>query len=235
MAGSKGSLKVRVDMKKNRLYCTIAGSISKTDMERFYTDVRFGVADLQAGFDVVTDLTNCHFGHLAAIPALRKVMHYLTANGVREVVRVINKKHMIYTQAVNLAALVQGYRPVYVNTLEEAEAFLEGANGRHGLRFNLLKKELRFGAGDLSELGRLTNISISGCAIETDAPLPVEGERLQISASLTGPKSVKIDFLFAATVVRLFDGGFAATFDDISAEDQERLQECLVQESRWDV
>lgn len=46
MAASSSKMKVRVDMRKNRLYCTVAGKITKADMEKFYTEVRFGVADL---------------------------------------------------------------------------------------------------------------------------------------------------------------------------------------------
>ena len=75
MTGSKA--KVRTDIKKNRLYITLPTCINTKELEKIYSDVRFGVADLKPGFDVVTNLNHCSIGHLSAIPTLRKITAYL--------------------------------------------------------------------------------------------------------------------------------------------------------------
>ena len=49
--------KVKTDIKKNRIYITLPSTIVKKDLEKIYSDIRFGVADLKPGFDVITDLT----------------------------------------------------------------------------------------------------------------------------------------------------------------------------------
>ncbi|MCF6178022.1 MAG: PilZ domain-containing protein [Geopsychrobacter sp.] len=235
MAGSNNNFKVRLDMPKNRLYCTVGGNVTKIDVERFFTDVRFSVADLKPGFDVVTDFTNCHFGHLAAIPTFRKIMHYFASKGVRDVVRVVNTNNLIYKQALNFAARVQGYSPVYVETLKEAEELLDRSGRRTELRFNLFKKDIFYGTDSLSLQGELVNISISGCAIKTVADPPPVGQKMQVNLSLTGQQSVFQKFELSAVVARLLDGGFAVAFTKFEDADREKLWTCLVQESRLDV
>jgi len=235
MTSRKNTLKVRVDIKRNRLYCSIVGKISKSDMENFYTDVRFGVADLKPGFDVITDLTNCNFGHLAAIPAFRKVTHYLAGKGVGEVVRVVNPKSMIYRQAMNFASRAQGYKPVYVSTLQEAEEFLNHPEKRNGLRFSLLNTDIHFATETLSAVGKLIDISTSGCAVRTDAERPLVGQKLRISISLADQKSGSRTFEMGAEVSKVLDQGFAVVFIDVEDSEKEQLWECLVFESKRDV
>jgi PilZ domain len=235
MTSNKNTLKVRVDMKRNRLYCIVEGKITKADMEGFYTDVRFGVADLKPGFNVITDLTKCHIGHLAAIPTFRKVMHYLISNGVHEVVRVVNPQSMIYRQAINIAARIQGYKPVYVNTVKEAEELLDRPGGRKGLRFSLLNADIHFAADTASAMGKLVDISTSGCAVSSAADQPLVGQKLLLTISLADQQSNDKKFEIAAVVVRLFDGGFAVEFSDFEDSEKEKLWACLVDETRRDV
>ena len=52
------------DIKRNGLYITLSCDPSKKVLDKVYTDVRFCVADLKSGFDVVTDLSQCTLGHL---------------------------------------------------------------------------------------------------------------------------------------------------------------------------
>ena len=235
MTGSGSNMKVRVDMRKNRLYFTISGKITKADMEGFYTDVRFGVADLQPGFDVITDLSNCQIGHLAAIPTFRKVMHYIASKGVREVVRVVNPRNVIYRQIMNLAARFQGYIPVYVETVPAAEELLDSPRARKGLRFNLLNSEIYFGAEELSSIGKLKDMSISGCSLTSTAERPAVGEKIQVKILLYDQKGASKVFELASEVVRMFDGGFAVTFGEMEESVKNELKDCLVQEAKRDL
>lgn len=235
MAVPQSKLKVRVDMARNRLYCIIGGDITKADLEGFFTDVRFGVADLKPGFGVITDLTNCHLSHLAAIPTFRRVMHYLAGSNVGKVIRVVNTKNLIYQQAINLASRLPGYSSVYVKTMAEAEEFLDGACQREGLRYILLDKSIELRTESGSSSGTIINISVSGCAIKCPEPRPVVGQGGTVAFTLADKKSAHRDFEIEARVVRLFDDGFAVAYQNIADADKSGLQKCLVQESKLDV
>lgn len=235
MSGSENSLKVRVDIPRNRLYCSIAGKITGKDISGFYTDIRFGVADLKPGFDVVTDLTQCQLSHLAAIPTFRKIMHYLASKGVREVVRVVDRNSMVFRQAMNVTARFQGYKPVYVDTLNAADELLDQSNARNGLRFHLLKTQAVYETEDLSSDGRVLDISITGCAILTQTDIPAVGQKLRIKIALTVPKSEERVFELDAEVVRLISDGFAVTFTGYEDTTPKQLLDCLVYELKRDV
>ncbi len=88
------NLKVKNNIKKNRLYFTFSGKPTKEEMDRLYTDVRFNVSDLKQGFDVISDFSKCELVHLNGIKTFIKIMNYLLVNGVGEVVRVINENSL---------------------------------------------------------------------------------------------------------------------------------------------
>jgi hypothetical protein len=113
--------RVVVDAEKNRLNITLTGSISKEEVEKIYADVIICVPELQPGFSVVTDLTKCKLGHLSGIPTFQKIMEFLLENKVGRVVRVVGKAKLIFNQISRITENIQGYRAIYVATLEEAE------------------------------------------------------------------------------------------------------------------
>lgn len=228
--GGENSLKVRVDISRNRLYLVIAGKITGKDIDEFYTDIRFGVADLKPGFGVVTDLTQCQLSHLAAIPTFRKIMHYLADKGVREIVRVVNRDSMVFRQAMNITAHFQGYKPVYVDTITAADEMLDRSNARTGLRFHLLKTDVVYETDTLSSVGKILDISVTGCAILTQTDIPTVGQKLRIKIALTAPKSTDGVLGLDAEVVRLITGGFAVVFAGLEATTKKQLLDSLVHE-----
>lgn len=116
--------RVSANIRKKRLYITLHGVISKKEAERIYTDIRFCVSDLEPGFGVITDLTQCRFGHLSAITTSSKIMHFLLEKQVGPIIRIIEQRKVIYHQLLRLSDKNQGYDPNYVSTLQEAEALL---------------------------------------------------------------------------------------------------------------
>ncbi len=235
MATSGNSLKVRVDIPKNRIYCVIAGKITTKDITEFFTDIRFGVADLKPGFDVVTDLTQCNIGHLAVIPTFRKIMHYIASKEVREIVRVVDKKSIVFRQAMNVTAQIQGYKPVYVETLEEADELLDTSSARTGLRFCLLKTDITYESENQSSVGKILDISMSGCAIMTEAELPAIGQKLLLKVALSDRKTDNKMFELSAEVVRLLEGAFAVIFLEFEDANKKQFWDCLVYELKRDV
>lgn len=126
MGKAKRISRVSANIRKKRLYITLHGIISKKEAERIYTDIRFCVSDLEPGFGVITDLTQCRIGHLSAITTSRKIMHFLLEKQVGPIIRIIGQGKVIYLQLLKLSDKKLGYDPKYVSTLEEAEALLDG-------------------------------------------------------------------------------------------------------------
>ncbi len=116
---------VSANIRKNRLYITLQEVLSTKELEKLYTDIRFCVADLQPGFSVVNNLTQVRIGHLSAIGTYRKIMQFLMEKKVGQVVRVIGNAKIIYLQMLKLSDKIQHYQPIYVETIEEAEALLD--------------------------------------------------------------------------------------------------------------
>jgi hypothetical protein len=121
---AKRMSKVVADVEKNRLNITLTGRICKEEVEKIFADVVVCVPDLQPGFSVLTDLTQCKFGHLGGIPTFQRIMEFLLENKVGKVVRVVGKAKLIFNQISRITENIQGYRALYVATLEEAETKL---------------------------------------------------------------------------------------------------------------
>lgn len=124
MVKTKDTSTVTANIKKKRLYITLKGIISKKEADRLYTDIRFCVSDLEPGFAVITDLTQCRIGHLNAISTARKIMQFLLEKKVGKIIRIIGQRKVIYLQMLKLSDKMNGYEPKYVATLEEAEELL---------------------------------------------------------------------------------------------------------------
>lgn len=120
-AASMKPYRVVTDSKHNRLYISLVGTITKNNMERLYTEVRFGIADLSPGFDVITDLSRCPFGSLDSLGVIEKISSFLKTGQVNTVVRIVDRAQLIYKQATNFARMKPSYRVHYVKTMEEAE------------------------------------------------------------------------------------------------------------------
>ena len=230
------SLKVKADISKNRLYFTIAGQAVKEEMDKLYTDVRFCVADLRPGFDVISDLSECDIGHLSSVPTFRKIMNFLITKEVGDVVRIINVKSLIFKQVLNLSSRICGYKPIYVSTLEEAEEKLEKSIKRNGIRFHVNHLPVEYIANDMNGKGNIIDLSISGCAIES-ATLPVSAhDEISIKIEFRQQDVPSDEFIVKARVVRIQgDNIFAAEFKDLDEEIKDRLWKYLIAETQREI
>jgi hypothetical protein len=230
----KQRAKVTADIKQNRLYIALPGDASKMVLEKVYTDVRFCVADLKPGFDVVSDFSQCTIGHLNGIPILRKIMNYLVINQPREVVRVVGKRSLIFKQLMRLSSVLNGYKAIYVNTLEEAEEQLTHSTKRKGLRFQIHRPRVEYKRNQEEGEGNLVDISISGCAI-MGAKIPLRiGEEISITIPFHQDHETLTSFTLAAKVVRVQDDLFAVQFVDLNDDQKTQLYKCLAYEAQSD-
>ena len=120
----KQKSKVTADLKKNRLHVTLVGCLTVNDLQEIYTDIRFCVADLQPGFDAITDFSQCKVAHLAGIGTFRRIREHLQKNGIKLAIRIGGKRQLIFHQISKIAARNSDYQVIYVKTQEEAEALL---------------------------------------------------------------------------------------------------------------
>jgi hypothetical protein len=114
---------VSANIKRNRLDIILRGAISKKEVERIYTDIRFCTSDLEPGFAVITDLTEAQFGHLSAIGTFRKITKFLAEKQVGPVIRVVGRATIIFRQIAKLSSETD-YKPQYTKTRQEAEMLL---------------------------------------------------------------------------------------------------------------
>ncbi len=233
MASKQGST-VTADIKKNRLSITIACNISKKELEKIYTDVRFCVADLKPGFDVVTDLSQCTFGHLNGVPTLRKIMAYLTAKEPGEVVRIIGDTSLIFKQLLGFTSRFHSYKPIYVASLAEAEEKLAQSTRRQGLRFQLNQHEMEYTFDQEKGTGFLVDISISGCAIQEPTILPPMDGEVTLMLPLHQNPETMASFTLTAQTVRVEDDLFAVRFLEIDDAQKAQLYQCLAFEIQRD-
>jgi hypothetical protein len=211
--------KVTADLKNNRLNIIIPTTASQKEVEKVYSDIRFCVADLKPGFNVVTDYSHCTFAHLSAISPMRQIMDYLVSKQPGNIIRVMGETGLIAKQLLRFADKFQSYTPAYVNTQEEAEEYLANNTKRKGLRFKLHGHPIECTIDQKTETGALIDISVSGFAVQgLTIPLSPEQE-ISIAIPMNHGKDLTSSFISLANVVRVQEDMFAAQFHDLD-EDQ---------------
>lgn len=112
---------VRADIRRNRLYITLEGTVDKHAAEQVVGNIVHETGRLYPGFDVITDLTRAKIGHLNAASVFRGAMEFLAARGVRRVVRVVGRSKVILAQFMRLSNGFKVYKAIYVGSMEDAE------------------------------------------------------------------------------------------------------------------
>lgn len=231
MAAKKQS-KVKADIKKNRLYITFASTADKLEMEKIYTDVRFCVADLRPGFDVISDLAQCTVVHLNGLPALRKIMDYLVINQTGRVIRIVGDMSVAFKQFLAMSSKFQCYIPVYVTSLEEAEEELSCPIKPNGLRFQINQRQVAYSIELEEGTGHLIDISTSGCAVQEPTLSLATDAEISITIPLYQEPDTLSPFTLNARVVWVRGDRFAAQFHDLDDARKALLYTCLVHEGR---
>lgn len=224
----------KADVKQNRLYIKIARKIHKQDLNSLYTDIRFSVADLSPGFNVITDLSECTIASLNGVSTFRKISNFLIENRVGTVVRIMNDKSILFRQFVNFSARSQGYMPIIVSTLNEAESQIEATAERSGSRFRLHQQTAEFHGTSAHGTGLIVDISTSGCAIKTEAASPKVGDEISVIISFSSSEDLISDFKVDAKVIKVDDDWFAVQYTSLDEELKEQLWHRLVYESKSD-
>jgi len=216
---------------QNRLHITIYGNLSKKSLDKLYTEVRFCVADLNPGFCVITDLSDCSIAALSGIPTFRKITNYLITNKVGRVVRVIDEKKVVLRQLLNFTAKIQGYKADHFHNLAEAETSLS-AERRDGLRFVLHEQFVKFRIDNQEGTGLIYDLSTSGCAITITDELPTLGDKIFISIEFIKHEEILGLLECKAAVIWVKSNSFGLKFESMSDKLKDQLWGRLIYESK---
>jgi hypothetical protein len=232
MKANSKKLKATASIAQNRLYITIAGKLTKKNIDKLYTDIRFCVADLTPGFDVVNDISECTLAALSGIPTFKKITNHLITSRVGKIIRVIDEQKTVVKQVINFASKVQGYSVIYVSSLEEAENKLVQSQRRVGLRFYLHSQLVKYRLGETDGEGYISEISTSGCAIKSATLMPAVDDSISFATTFNKQENLIENFEILARVVRIEEESFSIKFETLDDEQKESLWERLVHESQ---
>ena len=226
--------RVTADITKNRLIIRLSSDARKKELEKVYLDIKNCLADLKPGFDVITDLTKCNFGHLSGVPIFLRIMEYLAANEAGQVVRVVGRMTIIFKQLIRLTSQFQGYKPIYVNTFVQAEERLDSAR-LNNLRLEIDRQPIQYMSNQETGTGYLVDLSISGCAVQDPTlPLAVDQEIAIVIPFQPDDKTFLSTPAIDATVVRVQEDLVTSQFIDLNSAQKTLLYNYLEYEARRD-
>ena len=226
----KPVVKATANIRKNRLHVAISGNIDSKSLEKLYTEIRFCVADLKKGFEVISDISQCNLLYVSSLPIYKKIIDYLIANNVGEIVRVIKNDNISFKQIINFSSKIHSIKPIYVASKEEAEVKLEQCIKRDGIRFQLNNLLLQYELNDAVGKGLVVDISVSGCAVESSSIPLVAEDLINLIITFDPHDTLASDFQLKARVVRVSDQQFAAQFLDLDEGQKEQLYKRLAYE-----
>ncbi|MBM9537812.1 PilZ domain-containing protein [Desulfobulbus alkaliphilus] len=222
-------VKAVADISRNRLYLTMSGHVDAKTLNALYTDIRFCVADLQPGFIVIDDSSECNLIYLSGLPVYKKIMDYLAANKVGEVVRVVQDT-ISHKQIINYTDKIQCYKTMYADQIEAAEKKLEATRRRNGIRFKLSGRSIEYTINNQNLSGTLVDLSISGCSVDVEGIVPAMAQELTIVLLFDRDDRHPSHFQIKTRVVRVSTSSFAVQFLDLDDDQQEQLYQRLVYE-----
>ncbi|WP_028584357.1 PilZ domain-containing protein [Desulfogranum mediterraneum] len=225
---------IRLDQANNILYFSLLGQLKKQNIESLYTDIRFSVADLRPGFHVVADYSRCDFWYISAIPVLNKIIEFLLSQEVGSTIRIVRKDNTLFRQFLQLHDTIQGYKPIYVSSREEAEKLLTDDAiiiDRKGKRYPTSNLEVRIETPRENGTGTIIDISTSGCKIAA-VPFAVECyETIFLEFVLGSQGTAQASRRLKALVVRKSEDFIAVEFMNITAEDAQLIEQSYARPS----
>ena len=115
-------------------------------------------------------------------------------------------------------------------TAEEAEEELKYPIKPEGIRFQLHNKQIDYQINGQQFTGNISDISISGCAIQGQADHLRSGVEIPVTFCLGGDSDSVSTFAFQARVIRAHNDMFAVQFIDLDDAQKAQLYESLAHE-----
>jgi hypothetical protein len=230
MADSNPTTKAVADLRKNRLEVTISGTINTEILEKLYTEIRFCVADLKSGFEVISDVSRCNIIYLTSLPVYKKIMDYLIANNIGEHVRITSNENISTKQILHFSEKIDTYKSIQAKSREEAEEKIEEFKKRKGIRLKFNAFFFEYEIENKSSKGSIIDISTSGCAFEAEQKSFLVDSEFFIILTFEQHQDLVTKMRIKAKVVRARETIFAAQFLDLDDNRQEQLYKRLAYE-----
>nr|WP_320012627.1 PilZ domain-containing protein [uncultured Desulfobulbus sp.] len=221
----------RADAVSNRLHLTISGKIDIQALELLFVEVQKAVAQLQPGFEVVNDISQCKFIYVNSLPIYKKIIDFLLTQKTGEIIRIVQSDNISCKQIMSFSDQIHCYQPLYASSSHEAEELLKTVKPRQGIRLQLKHLQMAYDSAAGSGEAMLVDISTTGCAVTQAKPILPVGTQFEgyIAFSPHPPLLGRIQL--KAKVVRTNNLGFAASFIDLSDDFREQLYQRLIHEA----
>ena len=223
MIDAKPRVKAIADPEKNRLIITMAGHIDEKSIIKLCTEVRACITELKQGFEVINDLSQCSFIHQTGLPVYKKIIDYLILNKVGEIIRIIDKDNISCKQIKRLSEKANCYKPIYAKAHKEAVENFKSVFKRDAIRFIIHKLSFEYEIRKKIGKGVVTDISTSGCAIESPTIPLSPRSRPVIILNFDTYDTLPATFRLHSTVTRANDKMFAVKFTNLDDEIKEQL------------
>lgn len=230
--GNNQKVKIFSDIKKNRLYITMSSTATKKEMGKIYTEIRFCVADLKPGFDVVNDLSHCQIVYLDSLDIYKKIIAYLVDFKVGRIIRVSANKSLALKQSLAFADKFNSFKPINVKSLEEADRELNQSAQQENLRFNIHHRRAYYLSDDKEEQGKLIDLALVGCTVEGKTSMLSENQEITLRIPLCHKGDSLATFNLLSKITTVEEKQFSVLFVDLDEEQKKELHQCLVNEIR---
>jgi len=230
MIDSKPRCKAAIDIEKNRLIITMAGHVDEKSITKLCVDVRSCVTELKQGFEVINDLSQCSFIHLTGLTIYKKMIDHIIFNRAGEMIRIIDDNNISSKQVKRLSEKINCYKPIYAKNHKEAVENLESVFRRKSIRFSIHKLNFEYEVRKKIGKGILTDISTSGCAIESPTINLSPRSKPLITLNFDNHETLPSVFTLRSTVVRSGENMFAVKFTNLEDELKEQLYKRFIYE-----
>ena len=230
MIDAKPRCKAVADIEKNRLVITMAGHVDEKSITKLCSEVRYCVTELKQRFEVIIDLTQCSFIHLAGLTIYKKIIDCLILNKVGEMIRIIDDDNISTRQIKRLSEKVNCYKPVYAKSNKEAIDTFKYVFKRKEIRFQIHKLKIEYESRGKTGIGVIADISSTGCAVESHNIILAPRTKPVIILTFDNHETIQSKFRLNSTVVRSDEKMFAVKFSNIDHELKEQLYKRLAYE-----
>jgi predicted small secreted protein len=161
----------------------------------------------------------------------KKIIDFLIANNVGEIVRVIKQDNVSFKQIVHFSDKIKSVRPIYAESKEAAERRLDQCIKRDGIRLELNNMQLQYEINNKVSTGTVVDISVSGCAVESSTIPIAAGDDIIVTLNFGQHATLCSHFQLKARVVRMAGQMFAAQFLDLDEERKDQFNKRLAYEA----
>ena len=196
-------VKAKADIQNNCLHVVISGNANKKQLDRLYTEIRFCVADLKPGFEVISDISECSLIYIDSLTIYKKIMDYLVSQKIGGIVRITHDQNISTKQMRAFTEAISCYNAIEAHSASEAKEKMACMKRRDGIRFHLHQVPVFYESPEAHGQGTIIDLSISGCSVASRIPLALDqGNFLFLSINFNNDSEREVAFKAKAKVVR---------------------------------